>query len=142
MHGQNAVWCKSRPYCSHISRKLVKTTVRILAQQIRQEENMIPYYVAGLLGKYTAVDWLSVSIHSRGICTLQIQSSPGGSLSAGDLAFDRSCLETRPKLTRPEAAPPTQPVYPEPAAPRQLLPSGPGVACTSRPDKQHRMQPG
>ena len=33
--GENGLWCKSKRYCYHISQPLVKTTLRILGQQIR-----------------------------------------------------------------------------------------------------------
>lgn len=54
VQSKNGVWCKSRLYCCHISRYLVKTTLRILGQQIREEKNMSSYFVDALLSKYTA----------------------------------------------------------------------------------------
>lgn len=56
VQSKNGVWCKSRVYCCHISRYLVKTTLRILGQQIRagvkkEKKNMSSYYVDSLLCK-------------------------------------------------------------------------------------------
>lgn len=49
------LWCKSRLYCGHISPHLVKTTLRILGQQIRDtQQNMSSYYVDGVRSKCTA----------------------------------------------------------------------------------------
>lgn len=38
VQSKNGVWCKSRVYCCHISLYLVKTTLRILGQQIREKK--------------------------------------------------------------------------------------------------------
>lgn len=38
VQSKNGVWCKSRVYCCHISHYLVKTTLRILGQQIRKKK--------------------------------------------------------------------------------------------------------
>lgn len=38
VQSKNGVWCKSRVYCCHLSHYLVKTTLRILGQQIREKK--------------------------------------------------------------------------------------------------------
>lgn len=60
-------------YCCHISRSLVKTTLRILGQQIREKKNMSSYYVDGLLSKYTAGSSLFPNAQ-RASCSI----GPGG----------------------------------------------------------------
>lgn len=92
-------------YCCHISRSLVKTTLRIVGQQIR-EKNMTSYYVDGILSTFTAAASLipkvdRASCSSARVCSSDANvASPPPSLSGVYSGHNNSAgLHGSPTLT-------------------------------------------
>lgn len=149
VQSKNGVWCKSRVYCCHISQRLVKTTQRILGQQIREEKNnMSSYYVDSLLCKPAAGCCLLASAARASCRTGASGEEQGSSRTAAAFAF-APCLSGGYVGNGSQSRPVFTSGYRGEDARTQLCSAleqgscchpGPGP-LTSPPDKQHRLYP-
>lgn len=140
VQSKNGLWCKSRVYCCHISHYLVKTTLRILGQQIRGKKyefllcgraskqiygSFFPFSKrgAGVLQHWTHWTGLRLGSGGRGhlIHTVSVWSSQRQHVPKPACVW----LRVWPGARRTQTA--MQPVRPEPHVHRQLLPSEAGT---------------